>query len=326
MVRGVEIDPYPKLYVWGIDPLAMQNRILWQEQIADGGSATVHFNWAHAFSMVNRKMLNQVDSKGNTLVYRVAIKQSASAGTQSDITTNISTASNSYVTARAVKAWHRARMKMLQREGITFKQLGKYDRTLKFPLTASDSYQGELSVGSWDHTKFAVESALDEDGATALKAEDLLDDYTLTLTGASVAEASAGGEQQYSTVGINHSWLQARRDPRGTGTSDESSIDHEANPLYNILSGSMASEEVLEIVQDSQNMDPPYPSNTESGTGSFYGLVEQGKLYSSQHQIDAVVIDCPAGLMQAVIDNGTVGDSADVVEWQVELIDVFPMK
>jgi hypothetical protein len=210
-------------------------------------------------------------------------------------------------------------MKMLKREGISMKQLGKYDRTLKFPLTVSDSYENALNEGDWELTTFAVESPLDADGSTDVKAEDLVDSYTLTLTGASVAETSAVGEQMYTTVGINDSWLAARRDPAGTGGSDQPSINHELNPLYNILSGSMASEEVLEIVETSQNADPPYLSS------DFNGLFFAGKLYSSQHQVDRTVIDCPAGLMQAVVTNGATGEDAKV-EWDVELIDVFPMK
>ena len=297
----------------------MQTRLAWKELVADDTTETHEFNWARHFSAINRKSLDQVDAKGNALVYRVALKQSASGHDQSDITTVINTASNTYVTARAVKAWHRARMKMLKREGISMKQLGKYDRTLKFPLTTSDSYENALNAGSWDNTTFAVESPLDADGTTALQAVHVIDGYTLTLTGASVAESSAAGEQKYTTVGINDSWLAARRNPAGTGSSDEPSIDHESNPLYNIISGSIASEEVLEIVQASQNSDPPYSSS------SFNGLFFAGKLYSSQHQVDRIVVDCPAGLMQAVVTNGATGGDS-YVEWDVELIDVFPMK
>ena len=297
----------------------MHTRLAWKELVADDATETHEFNWARHFSAINRKALDQVDAKGNALVYRVAIKQSASGHDQSDITTVINTASNTYVTARAVKAWHRARVKMLQREGISMKQLGKYDRTLKFPLTVSDSYENALNAGDWELTTFAVESPLDADGSTDVKAEDLVDSYTLTLTGASVAESSAAGEQMYTTVGINDSWLAARRNPAGTGSTDEPTIDHDLNPLYNILSGTMASEEVLEIVETSQNADPPYLSS------SFNGLFFAGKLYSSQHQVDRMVVDCPAGLMQAVVTNGATGGDS-YVEWDVELIDVFPMK
>ena len=151
----------------------MHTRLTWKEQIPDENTETHEFNWARHFSKINRKHMDQVDSKGNALVYRVAIKQSASGADQSDITSVINTASNTYVTARAVKAWHRARVKMLQRDGISMKQLGKYDRTLKFPLTTTDSYNNSLNEGSWEDTKFAVETPLDASGAVDLQANHL---------------------------------------------------------------------------------------------------------------------------------------------------------
>ena len=121
-------------------------------------------------------------------------------------------------------------------------------------------------------------------------------------------------------MGINDSWLAARRDPSGTESKDQQTISHDLNPLYNIMSDSQASEEVLEIVEASQGVDPPYASS------DFNGLFFAGKLYSSQHQVDSIVVDCPAGLMQAVVTNDVGSNAAAYVEWDVELIDVFPMK
>jgi hypothetical protein len=328
VVRGVEIDPYPKLYVWGIDPLDMQTKLLWNENISIGATETYEFNWASHFSALNRKALDQVDSKGNALIYRVGIKQSNGDSTsQSAIDTDINTASNGYVTARAVKAWHRARLKMLSREGIGLKQLSPYSRQLRFPLTDSDSYSGELNSGEWTNTAIAVEAPQDGDSTTAVESDDLVDTYTLTLTGDHVAESAEAGETQYTSVGIIEAWLNARRRTAGTSVdgSDEVSINHETNPLYNLMSGSMASEEVLEIVQDSQKEEPPYsPTSTVHS-----GLVAQGRLYSSQHQSDYTIVNCPAGLMQAVItdQNPIASGSADAkVRWEVELLDVYPMK
>jgi hypothetical protein len=328
VVRGVEIDPYPKLYVWGIHPVAMQTKLLWSESIANAATETYEFNWARHFSALNRKALDQVDAKGNALIYRVGIKQSnGDVTSQSAIDTDIKTASNGYVTARAVKAWHRARLKMLSREGIGLKQLSPYTRQLRFPLTASDDYSGELNAGEWTHTAIAVEAPQDGDSTDAVESDDLVDTYTLTLTGDHVAESAEAGETQYTSVGIIEAWLNARRRTAGIAVdgSDEVSINHETNPLYNLMSGSMASEEVLEIVEDSQKEEPPY-----SGTSTVHsGLVAQGRLYSSQHAADYTIVDCPAGLMHAAItDQNPDGDSgtAAAVRWEVELLDVYPMK
>ena len=305
----------------------MQTKLTWDENIANGATETYEFNWARTFSNLNRKSLDQVDPKGNALIYRVGIKQSNGDSTsQSAIDTDINTATNGYATARAVKAWHRARLKMLSREGIGLKQLSPYARQLRFPLTASDSYSGELHSGEWTNTAIAVEAPQDGDSTTAVESDDLVDTYTLTLTGDHVAESAEAGETQYTSVGIIAAWLGARRRTVGPEIdgSDEATIDHEKNPLYNLMSGSMASEEVLEIVQDSQKEEPPY-SPVDS---TYYGLVAQGRLYSSQHAADYTIVDCPAGLMQAVITDQDPSDGSTLakVRWEVELLDVYPMK
>lgn len=305
----------------------MQTKLLWKETISHASSETLHFNWPRHFSALNRKSLDQVDSKGNPLVYRVGIKQSnGDAGSQTAIDTVVSTASNGYVTARAVKAWHRARLKMLSREGVSLKQLSPYARQLRFPMTTSDNYSAELNRGEWTNTKLSVEAPLDATGTTDLQAQDIIDTYELTLTGASVSESTSKGNQKYTTVGIIDAWLDARRTTAGTAAdgSDEEAIDHSANPLYNILSGSMASEQVLEIVEEMQKEEPPYSQvNTE-----HRDPVDQGRLYSSQHTADYTIVDCPAGLMQATITDQDPdgGSTAPIVQWEVELLDVFPMK
>lgn len=302
----------------------MQNRVLWSELIdeSDALSETHDFNFARIFSNYNRKNLDQVDQNGNCLVYTVGIKQrSTGVSGALAIQTDISTASNGYVTARAVKAWHRAWRKMLRREGVSVKQLGKYGKTLRFPLTVSDSYDNTLITGEWTDTKIAVESPQDTSSTTALESDDMVDTYGLTLTGDSVKETAEAGETQYSTVGIIDSWLATRRKPRADSPADDT-IDHETNPLYNILSGSMASEEVLEIVENMQIEEPPYTPDAHDG------LFAQGRLYSSSQSGDYTVVQCPAGLMRAVVTslNSDASTSTDVtVNWEIELLDVSPM-
>ena len=305
----------------------MQVKLSWDEQLTNNTTEIHDFNWARHFSKVNRKALDQVDKDGNPLIYKVGIKQSNDNVSQSAIDTLIYTATNGYVTARAVKAWHRARLKMLKREGVSLKQLSPYSRQLRFPLVqGTPNYDSRLNRGEWTNTKISVESPLDSATGTGyLRAADIVDTYTLTLCGDHVKETSTVGEQKYTSVGIIASWLNARRKTVGTSVdgSDEEAIDHETNPLYNLLSGTMASEEVLEIVEESQKEEPPYsPTDDEHRDMQF-----QGSMYSSQHQADYTIIECPAGLMRAVItdQNADGGGSAPQVRWEIELLDVYPM-
>lgn len=330
MARGSKKDwsvLQGNIFTLGAFRTLMQTKVLWTELIDESASLSENyqFNWARIFANVNRKNLDQVDGKGNALVYTVGIKQrSTGVGGALGVSTEIKTASNGYATARAVKAWHRAWRKMLRREGITLKQLGKYGRTLRFPLTASDSYDNTLISGEYTHTSIAVESPQDADSTTALESDDMIDTYSLTLTGDSVAETPEAGETQYSSVGIIDSWLKARRKIGGPDTdgSDETVIDHENNPLYNLTSGSMASEEVLEIVSDMQKEEPPYSADAHDA------LFAQARLYSSSQSGDYAVVQCPAGLMDATIvsQNSDASTLTDVtVEWEIELLDVSPM-
>lgn len=315
--------------------MPMQRRILFSELIdedqsasgsVDGTSEYYHFNWARIFSGVNRRHLPQVDEKGNCLNYIVAIKQTSPADIgSSQFTSVIETANQGYVTKAAVKAWFRARNKMLRRDGISLKSLGPYSRNLRFQLEAGTEYEpSELVHGEWTDTKFAVEAPLDDGNTSAeIDAEDLVDTYSLTLTGASAKETAEEGETKYTTVGIIDSWVAARRE-KADFISSDTGIDHETNPLYNILSGSMASEEVLEIVDDSQQEEPPYAT----GASHWRGLFDGGRMDSATHMPDSVIVTCPAGLMKATFtsqdsDGNTATNST--VAWDVELLDVVPM-
>lgn len=315
--------------------MPMQRRVQFTELIdesqsasgsVDGTTEYYHFNWARVFSKVNRRALPQVDEKGNALNYIVAIKQTSPAHIgNSQMTTVISTANQGYVTKAAIKAWDRARKKMLRREGISLKSLGPYSRNLRFQLEDGTEYHpAELVSGEWTNTKFAVEAPLDDDNTSAeIDAEDLVDSYTLTLCDASVKETAEEGETKYTTVGIIDSWLAARRS-RSDFVSTDTGIDHETNPLYNILSGTQASEEVLEIVDDAMKEEAPYGT----GNSSWYGLFHGGRLDSAVNVVDSTIVTCPAGLMKATFtssdsDGNTSTDAT--VAWDIELLDIVPM-
>lgn len=306
--------------------MAEQNRIIWSEVIATGQTEAIYFDLARAMSKLNRKQYVQVDGQGNAQCYLVRIKQNTfkdSATGSSEIQSSLTTAPNNYVTKAAVKAWHRARVRMLQRQGVSLKQLSPYTRHLRVAFDGSDSDETELYSGLVEDTKFAVEAQMDSDVATALRATDMVDQYTLTLLGDHVIE-SQDPTTKYTTVGVNKSWLDARRQPMTTGDStaeasaelDHLQIAHEENPLYEILSGSSIAEEVSEIVEDEQLMEPPWSN------GTHYAPMSQGYLYSSHNAQDEIVIEVPLGLLKANVSDKRDGGT---VSWTIEVLDIYDM-
>lgn len=310
----------------------MQTRSFWSETIDESSNTTEtkYLNFALHFSRLNRRYLPQVDEKGNALNYIVAIKQrsrpAAASSNAHQVISTMNTANNGYVTKAAIKAWHRARVKMLRREGFSLKDLGPYHRSLRFALNTSSGGGDAFSTGGeYSATRIAVETAMDSANASdTLEADNIIDDYTLTLCDDTVATGSAeGGETKYTTVGIIASWLDSRRSTSDFINADVS-IDHEANPLYNLLSGSMASEEVLEIVADHQQEEPPYGADTV-----WDDLFSQASLSTTiQSGWDQTIVSCPAGLMQMVIQSLNSDGNTDtdvIVDYSFELLDIVPM-
>ena len=226
------------------------------------------------------------------------ITQYSYTGTDNaEIETIVQTAPNNYVTKSAVKAWHRARIKMLERQGISLKQLSPYTRHLHVGWDSdfTPDAQNELYSGDVDNTQFAVEAQLDEDDTTALTSAMLVDNYTLTLLGDHVTTNTSGQPTKYSTVGVNKAWLDARRQPVRTataneGTSDLETIDHETNPLYELMSGSSIAEEVSEIVQEDQIKAPPWSND------DHYDPMTQGYMYTAVNSgVSECIVEAPWG-------------------------------
>ena len=89
-------------------------------------STTNVYNLPKLMSSINRKQYHNVDLQGNAQLYTVAIK---SYGTK--LSTLASAAPDTYVTKRAVKAWHDARVEMFKRAGFKLSDLTAYARTLR---------------------------------------------------------------------------------------------------------------------------------------------------------------------------------------------------
>lgn len=290
------------------------------------GSATYLLEADRAMSKLNRKQYHQVDAKGNAQVYLIRITQtSTNAVDNSECRTFIRTAPNNYVTKAAVKAWHRARIEMLERQGISLKQLSPYTRHLRMGWVAGESSTnllGSLYSGTIENSDFAVEAQLDESDGTALTSAMLVDTYQLSLLGDHQTTNSAGEPTKYSKVGCNKAWLDARRQPVRTQTADETSaegetIDHETNPLYEILAGSSIAEEVSEIVQADQLKQPPWVND------HHYDHMTSGVLFTAVNSGTAeCIVEAPLGMLEITINELRSGCDATLT---FEVLDIYDM-
>ncbi len=313
---------------------------------ADEGLLRV-YNMPKLMSSANRKSYENVDTQGNAQMYTIGMRV---WGTDTQVAAN--TAPNTYVTRRAVKAWHDARVKMYKRAGISMKSLG-YGRCLRPYLdvnhengtTTEIDSEGDL-VGTdasgiypaytgdeWTYSRAAVATPMTNlisDGNEAnFYPADLVDTYSFTLCGASVVESdtadspdesTTGTDQDsYVSVGMLKEWLGSFRKKRETSGAPAHQIDDD-NALLQLISQQGADkEEVLELAQTGQDEGRPW----DLGGSTHYTTTAQsyGKALSGESAY--VVFQAPCGLLSLTLQNDH--SSAENVRFQLEVLDISDM-
>jgi hypothetical protein len=237
------------------------------------GQATKLFNAAHVYSSLNRKMIAPVDNSGNAQAIALNIKVYSDAAN----TATFKTASNSYVTKQAIKSWYRVWRKNLSEAGVSLKDLGPYGRVFKPRLNASDTNfgsAGEAGRGTWNYTDM-VGIPPSNSSSDSIRADDLVDQYTLSILGSSTADTSNTQDQtrQFVNVGMVESWLGSRKKPLGADDNtggdsvDEDLVFDQDNPLLLARGNNLASEVMLDEIREMQKEEPPY---TEADFTSAY--------------------------------------------------------
>ncbi len=186
------------------------------------GSALI-YNGAHIASTLNRKMIEPVNNKGIPQLFHYKIEAQSVDLTK----TTIKTASNSYVTKQAVKAWYRVWRQKFREAGISMKDLGPYGRVFKPMLTATHATLGsgaEAGRGEWNYSDLvtaAPAESVASEASHSLEASDMWNKYTLHLCGASVAVSDEGNEtRKWDQVGMINSWLASRKKNIGLDADD----------------------------------------------------------------------------------------------------------
>lgn len=224
------------------------------------GESAKLFNAAHVYSTLNRKMLEPVDSQGNAQAFALNIKVYSDGANKA----TFMTASNSYVTKQAVKAWFRVWKAKFIEQGHSMKDLGPYGRVFKPRFKVSDSFFGsgdDLGRGEWNYSDI-VTTPPSTGGTSDIAGNEIIDQYSLHLIGDSVLENTGQDEtRQYSSVGMIQSWLGSRKQPVGADGSSavpEDLVFDQDNPLLLARGGSLTSEMMLDEVRDLQKDEPPY--------------------------------------------------------------------
>ena len=282
-----------------------------------------------------------MDYSGNAQLYTIGLKL---FGTNADV--EIYTAPNTYCTARAVKAWHDARVKMFKRAGIKMKDLG-YGRSLRPYLTVNhengttnemDTESANLTphfVGDeWTYSRAAVATPMEEESGSSVYGMDLVDTYSFTICDASVLEsvteespdASTSGFDQDSfvSVGMIDEWLDSFK--KRTALSDAAGLEHAVidsdNALLQLLSDQGPQvEEVLELAEEGQKESRPWQALNTDGHYTSLNLQAFGKTLLNGS--DYIVFQAPCGLFQLNTTNNS--DSSDIVSATMKVLAIEDM-
>ena len=252
------------------------------------------FNAAHVYSSLNRKMIEPVDGQGNARAFALNIKVYSDA----ENTATFETASNSYVTKQAVKAWHRVWKKNLSDSGVSMKDLGPYGRAFKPRLEATASTfgsAGEVGRGEWNYTDIVTPAAVVPGGTGSTESDDLTDQYTISLVGTTTATSGEGDEtHKFDHVGMIASWLGSRKSTTGTDsdTVPASKIFDNDNPLLLARGGNVSSAMLLDEVRDLQADLPPYDNQ------DFDNLYTQALVKTNANLMSECDLIAPCGLVR----------------------------
>jgi hypothetical protein len=265
----------------------------------------------------------------------------------SDLQAVAGTAPNTYVTRRAVKAWHDARVKMYKRAGVSMKSLG-YGRSLRpyldvnhengttteidteVDLVGTDAtgivpgYTGD----EWTYSRAAVATPGESTNTgTALNYQDLVDTYSFTLCGDSITENDTTDSPDESTVvtdqdsfvsvGMLKEWLGSFR-KKTIPTHVDLATDDDNALLQFVSQQGADKEEVLELVQDAQMEARPW----DLGGSTHYSSTVQAYFQSQTGESSYQVFQVPCGLFSLVFANGATAQGA---RFDIDVLDIQDM-
>ena len=324
----------------------MHNYFMWSNTHTNSTHKNHIFNMPKLMSSINRKEFHNVDYSGNAQLYTIGMKV---FGNNADC--EVFTAPVSYVTPRAIKAWHDARVKMFKRAGIKMKDLG-YGRSLRPYLSvlhenggttevdvASDNIVPPFAGDEWTYSRAAVATPIEEAhsgsaGTGYIREYDLVDTYSFTLCDASVPESttaedvdasgSESDQDSFVSVGMISEWLDSfKQKSPGTDASGLEILGMDAdNALLQLMSDQgPQTEEVLELAEEGQKEGRPWESLNTDGT--YTGITLQSYARTLLNGSDYVVFQAPCGLFNLKTQNKS--GSSDVISATFKVLAIEDM-
>ena len=321
----------------------MHTNFFGAEYLDAAETLTRTYNVPKLMSSANRQEMKNVDNQGNAQLYTIGMRVFG---------TNLEaipfTAPNTYVTRRAVKAWHDARVKMYKRAGVSMKSLG-YGRSLRPYLdvnhengtTTEIDTQSDL-VGTdatgirphytgdeWTYSRAAVATPGENVDQSEIRNADLVDTYSFTLCDASVMEnvtadspdeSTSGTDQDsFVSVGMLTEWLTSFKKSRSSTANANEQVTPD-NALLQLVSQQGADkEEVLELAKDSQAEARPWDLNGST----HYSLTNAGYARATNGESGYMIFQAPCGLFSMVLQNDHT--SAENTKFTFEVLDIQDM-
>lgn len=314
------------------------------------------YNLPKLMSSANRKEYRNIDNQGNAQLYTIALK-----GFGTSFQSVPYTAPNTYVTRRAVKAWHDARMLMYKRAGIKLKDLG-YGRSLRPYLNrrhmsgaSGISVSGTAAVteidteydvdgdgddsgiippytgDNWTYSRAAVSTPMTNlmsDGNEAnFYPADLVDTYSFMLCDSSVVESDSADSPDESTTGTDQdSFVSVGMLDEWLGSFAKAKTRDVSNETIDpdnalLQLVSQQAADKEEVLELAQDSKLELRP-WDLGGSTHYTTWPQGILASSSAESSTIILQVPCGLLELRTDNGA---SADNVFWEIEVLDISDM-
>lgn len=292
-------------------------------------------NLCRDLSLVNRKNHEHTTRKGVPLVYhtKITVYRTGSNDTDEEQKMFFFCVPKNWVYRNAAVKLHAAREAMMRNNGITKKDRGRYDHTIRYAWNNTDSSDGTVSgwltpvdgngdpfdnLGTWDTTELFTGTGTEIRPTLWGGISDNLEDTS-----------DAAGNRSLATM-----YLQSRNlireddsddtDLEGDGAEDEFPGEHSI--IRQLFGGyEPAQDEVIESVQTSQD-NPPYDVDDLSDDASFICPLEVARSVCGMQSLTKEVCyaDVPFGILdiEGIIANG----SARVLDFQIEVLGVSEMQ
>ena len=305
----------------------MEGKLNYKLEGFDATSATTdadvgYVNLARDLSAVNRKGFEHTTRKGVPLVYHCKMTVYRLFNTDrpnSSLVVLPGVAQSNWVTRNAAVKLHAAREAMFRNAGISKGDRGRYDKTIRYGMTAHNQTwllpsmtDGNLTftdIGEWDLSKIAI----DQDT-----------ELVPTLFGPVFNEAAASTGNSFN---LGNAYLNSRRKIQLDDMDDtEGQADHSVmRSMFNVED---ATDDELAVIADDNQDKPPYDHDAVAGTFTSYAYGDAAILGNYGAVKDVVHFDAPFGLVTLGASKSTdsSGNLSDDVLLQIEVLGISEMQ